>query len=215
MVDFEYSDSLMKIIEEEKKKHQIPYGYSGKIDAEKLANCVEPVTEEIRKIANQIEKDCELYLICEMARKWVEDQRPKEVLYQAMIPINPTTKKNHQQILINQKTKRPFVAQSATYKEYEKESGWFLKSLRTPIAEPVNVRCIFYRDSARRVDLTNLLEAIDDILVKYRILADDNYNIIVAHDGSRVMIDREKPRTEIEITRITDYNLIKEERHGK
>jgi Holliday junction resolvase RusA-like endonuclease len=51
----------------------------------------------------------------------------------------------------------------------------------------------------RRVDLTNLLEAIDDILVKYGVLEDDNYNIIDNHDGSRVYYDKENPRTEITI----------------
>lgn len=137
------------------------------------------------------------------------------ILYEATIPLNPKTKKNNQRILINGKTGKPFVAQNAKYKEYEKDAGWFLKPLHSPIAEPVNVKCLFYRDSARRVDLTNLLEAIDDILVKYRILEDDNYNIIVSHDGSRVLIDKDKPRTEIEITSITNYNLIKEDADGE
>lgn len=137
------------------------------------------------------------------------------ILYQAMIPLNPRTKKNSQQILINKKTRKPFIIQSEKYKEYEKDAGWFLNPLHSPIAEPVNVKCIFYRDSARRVDLTNLLEAIDDILVKYRILEDDNYNIIVSHDGSRVLIDKDNPRTEIEISSITDYNLIKEDADGE
>ena len=75
-----------------------------------------------------------------------------------------------------------------------------------PINQPVNVKCIFYRDSERSCDLTNLLEAIDDILVKYGVLADDNFKIIASHDGSRVFVDKVKPRTEIEITNFADYN---------
>lgn len=74
-----------------------------------------------------------------------------------------------------------------------------MRPLKSPINVPVNVRCIFYRDSARRCDLTNLLEAVDDILVKYKVLADDNFKIIAGHDGSRVYIDRDNPRTEIYI----------------
>ena len=124
------------------------------------------------------------------------------ILYQAMIPINPRTKKNSQQIMINHKTRAPFIAQNEKYKEYEKDAGWFLKKLQRPISEPVNVKCVFYRKDERRCDLTNLLEAIDDILVKYKVLADDNFKIIVSHDGSRVYIDRDRPRTEIEITKI-------------
>ena len=137
-----------------------------------------------------------------------------EILYQAMIPLNPRTKKNSQKIIMNRRTHSPMIVQNDKYKQYEKDAGWFLKRLASPIAVPVNVKCVFYRDSARRVDLTNLLEAIDDILIKYKILEDDNFEIIVAHDGSRVYIDRENPRTEIEITRISTYNQEKEEKNG-
>lgn len=121
------------------------------------------------------------------------------ILYEAMIPLNPRTKKNSQQIVINKKTGRPFIMQDSKYKEYEKNAGWFLKKLPKPINEPVNVKCVFYRETRIRCDLTNLLEAVDDILVSCGVLADDNFNIIVGHDGSRVYIDKENPRTEITI----------------
>ena len=122
------------------------------------------------------------------------------ILYEAVIPLNPRTKKNSQQIMINRKTGRPFVMQSSKYKEYEQSCGYFLKKLPKPINEPVNVKCVFYRETKIRCDLSNLIAAIDDILVKYGILADDNFKVIASHDGSRVYIDKEKPRTEIEIT---------------
>ena len=125
-----------------------------------------------------------------------------EVIYQATIPVNPRTKKNSQNIILNRKTRAPMIVQNEKYKEYEQDAGWFLKKLPRPISEPVNVKCVFYRKDERRCDLTNLLEAIDDILVKYKVLADDNFKIIVSHDGSRVYVDRDRPRTEIEITKI-------------
>lgn len=129
------------------------------------------------------------------------------VLYQAMIPLNPKTKKNHQKIIKNPKTKSLMIVQSEAYKQYEKEAGWFLQKPSSPISIPVQVKCIFYRDSNRRCDLTNLLEAIDDILVKYGILKDDDFKIIYSHDGSRVFVDKEHPRTEIVIEDIRSYNL--------
>lgn len=46
----------------------------------------------------------------------------------------------------------------------------------------------------------NLLEAADDALVTAGVLADDNSKIVVSHDGSRVLLDRDTPRTEIYIT---------------
>ena len=123
------------------------------------------------------------------------------ILYQTMVPLDPKTKKNNQQVLYNSKTKKPFIAQNNAYKRYERDAGWFVKKTGEPIREAVNVKCVFYRSSARRVDLTNLLEAIDDILVKYKVLADDDFKIVAGHDGSRVLIDRENPRTEITISR--------------
>ena len=50
-----------------------------------------------------------------------------------------------------------------------------------------------------RVDLANLLAATCDILTHYGVLEDDNSMIIVSHDGSRVLYDKERPRCEIEI----------------
>jgi len=50
------------------------------------------------------------------------------------------------------------------------------------------------------VDLTNLHEALHDILVKCEVLEDDNCKIIAATDGSRVMYDKDNPRTEVVIT---------------
>ena len=126
------------------------------------------------------------------------------ILYQAMIPLNPKTKKNSQKIIIHPRTRRPMIIQSEEYKQYERDAGWFLKPPAEPLSGRLNIRCTFYRDSRRRVDLTNLLEAIDDILVKYQIIKDDNFEIIAGHDGSRVCIDKEHPRTEIEITEMPE-----------
>ena len=129
------------------------------------------------------------------------------ILYEAMIPLNPRTKKNTQQIVINKKTGRPFIMQSSKYKEYEKNAGWFLKKISEPISVPVNVKCVFYREKRIRCDLTNLLEAIDDILVSYGVLSDDNFTVIASHDGSRVYIDKENPRTEITIESIENQEV--------
>ena len=128
-----------------------------------------------------------------------------EIKYTVKLP--PITKKNSQQILTNPKTGRPFIMPSAKFKEYEREAAWFLKPRPPrPIDCALTVKCLFYMPTRRRVDLTNLLEAIDDILVGSEIIADDHCGIVVSHDGSRVLYDKDNPRTEITITRIeTDF----------
>lgn len=80
-------------------------------------------------------------------------------------------------------------------------ASWQLRPVPTqPIDYPVNVQCLFYMQTHRRVDGLNLMAAIDDLLVDCGILADDNSRIVAAHDGSRVLYDPDSPRVEITIT---------------
>ena len=120
------------------------------------------------------------------------------------IPLPPVTKKNSQQILVNRATGRPFVMPSKKFRQYERDAKLFLKKLPMPIDYPVNVKCLFYLPTKRRTDLTNLLEAVDDLLVSAGILADDHYGIVAGHDGSRCYVDRKLPRTEIVITKMEE-----------
>ena len=115
------------------------------------------------------------------------------------IPLKPVSKKNSQQILINRATGRPFIMPSKQYKQYEKDAMNFIPKGMEAIDYPVNVRCEFYMPTRRKVDLTNLLEAVDDIMVKAGLLQDDHSGIVAGHDGSRVLYDKEHPRTEVEI----------------
>lgn len=119
------------------------------------------------------------------------------------IPLNPVTKKNSQQIFYNSRTRKPFITTSAAYKHYEYGASFYIpQDLKIDFG--VNIKCLFYMETKRKVDLTNLLESIDDILVKCGTLADDNSAIIKAHDGSRVYYDKANPRTEVEITVFTE-----------
>ena len=116
----------------------------------------------------------------------------------------PRTKKNSQQIFINHKTGKPFITTSPAYKDYLAAAAWQLCPCPpATIDRPVNVKCLYYMATRRKVDLTNLLEATDDILVGAHILADDNSSIVVSHDGSRVLYDKARPRVEIEIEEAT------------
>ena len=128
-----------------------------------------------------------------------------EVLYQAVIRLDPKTKKNCMEIKYrrgNHGQMIPFIGQSDRYIQYEKDCKWFLRPPRNgTITEKVNIRYAFYRQKKTRVDLSNLIAASDDILVKYGIIEDDNYNIVTGHDGSRIYFDKDNPRTEITIER--------------
>ena len=124
-----------------------------------------------------------------------------------VIPLTPITKKNSQEIRKNHKTGRRFVAPSDTFKIYQNRCFPYLYQARS-IADawkyPLNVKCLFYMPKRYRVDLVNLLEAIDDILTFYKIIPDDSFKYIGGHDGSRVLYDKDDPRTEIYFSPLQD-----------
>ena len=117
------------------------------------------------------------------------------------IKVAPVSKKNHSQIIWNKRLNRPMVIPSPQYIQYEKDAGWFMPKCET-IEDKVNIKAVFYMPTKRRCDLVNLQEALLDVLVKYGVIADDNYNIVHSMDGSYVDYDKENSRTEVEIWQI-------------
>lgn len=117
-----------------------------------------------------------------------------------IIPVAPRTKKNHQRIIWNKQKHAPMVLPSQEYKAYEEECSIYVPRQKQPIDFPVNVKALFYMPTRRKVDLNNLEAALADILVKYRVLEDDNVNILVRWDGTEAHYDHEHPRTEVTIT---------------
>ena len=120
--------------------------------------------------------------------------------YKFTIDTKPVTKKNSQRI-VRDKEGRPRIIQSAAYKKYEKKSRAYMPDIKT-IERRVNVKAVYYMPNNRRVDLTNLHEALHDVLVHYKVLKDDNCKIIVSTDGSYVDVDKWHPRTEVTITEL-------------
>lgn len=111
----------------------------------------------------------------------------------------PITKKNSQQII--KVGNRRMIVPSPQYRQYEKDC---LKQMpakaRQRLDMPLNVQCVYYMPTRRRVDLVNLIEATMDILVAGGVLHDDNCRIVCAHDGSRVAYDKQNPRVEIALS---------------
>lgn len=117
---------------------------------------------------------------------------------------DPATKKNNARIVsANGKDGSGYskLLPSTAFVRYEADC---LKQItgnyRYGIDWPVNVKAVYYMRTRRTVDLSNLLEATHDILVKANVLRDDNRNVIASTDGSRVYWDKRNPRVEITIT---------------
>lgn len=132
------------------------------------------------------------------------------------IPLLARSKKNSQQILRNSRTGKYFISQSELYKNFEQECGLFLLRYKNKnISCPINIKCLFYVSDRRKRDLTNLENAIADILVKYKVLQDDNYNIIAGWDGSRIIYrPKVEPEIVIEITKMEGCTNAKEKEYN-
>ena len=119
------------------------------------------------------------------------------------IPLEPVGKKNSQEIHINRRTGRPFVDQSKRYRKYEAACKLLIPvEARKAIDYPVNVKAMYYRASRRRIDLANLHSALHDVLQSAGVITDDSAlspAVVVSTDGSRVLVDKNNPRTEVEI----------------
>ena len=113
------------------------------------------------------------------------------------IPGRPITKKNHGRIV--HAGGKPRLIPSDQFIAYQDKAGYYIRHKNRKIADPVNVRCVYYMPTKGRVDLVGLLQATDDILTHYGVIEDDNSRIVAGHDGSRVRYDKDRPRVEITI----------------
>lgn len=120
----------------------------------------------------------------------------EKLLVKFTIELDPRTKKNSPRIVPS--GKKVFLVPSEAFIKYQKAAKHYMPRVDT-IKEPINIKATFYMKTRRRVDLVNLLQALLDILVKYGVIEDDNSQIVVSMDGSRVAYDKESPRTEVEI----------------
>jgi len=116
----------------------------------------------------------------------------------------PATKKNSMRIIdVKGKGGKKFkkLLPSQAFEDYEADClRQITGDKKLDIDSPVNVKCLYYMQTRRAVDLSNLVEASHDILVKAGVLRDDNRNVIASTDGSRVYWDKRNPRVEITIT---------------
>ena len=116
----------------------------------------------------------------------------------------PRTKKNSQRIVM--RGKRRSVMQSEAYCAWEESAVIQLRAryqrlyrclaIPGPFTGPVSMCAIVYRDRAVG-DLLNYLAAVSDALEAAGVVSDDK--LVVSVDGSRLAIDRARPRVEVEI----------------
>lgn len=130
-----------------------------------------------------------------------------ELLAQYVIPLDPRAKKNSHRIAgsgprcpMCGKFQKQFIRNGSTATDFAFRAAQYLhpKPLK-PYGQQVHLIYRIYTGTRHKKDDLNLYEALDDILVKEKILEDDNRSIIRSRDGSRVLYDKDNPRAEIYI----------------
>ncbi len=116
------------------------------------------------------------------------------------INMPPISKREHIRMVFD--NGKLIMLPNEQYKTYEELCEKYLEDFKDPIMTKVNIKAMFYRPNRRRMVLTDLLETLLDILVKYRVIYSSNSRYVVSFDGSGVFYDTENPRTEVEITEI-------------
>ena len=114
------------------------------------------------------------------------------------IPGNVPSSKNSKQwtgkMLINSKPVRNYIKN--TKKDYVKSKEEFDSHLVTMQGDsrtyPLHIDFYFIRNSRRKFDYINPAQTVQDLMVKYEWIEDDNCDIIIPH-FSGYHVDKEKP----------------------
>jgi len=98
-----------------------------------------------------------------------------------------------------EKPRRAIILPSNAYKKWEKEALPEIKAQyphTEPIISDVHVKAVAYIRGVLP-DLSGMTESVGDCLEKAEVIANDKQ--IKSWDGSRVLRDKDNPRTEVEI----------------
>lgn len=95
---------------------------------------------------------------------------------------------------------------SKEYREREQKKIDEIKQRVEPMKlnEQLRIEYEFYMPDKRKSDLSNKVESINDMLVKYWLLEDDNWTVIRELKVSCMWVDRNNPRCVINIYSLND-----------
>lgn len=126
----------------------------------------------------------------------------------------PRTKKTHNEVV--RVRGRPVVMPSKQWRRWLRSAKLKLPDLFVTIRQNVNCRALFYRDASRG-DAVGYYQGLADFLERYGQIKRDGRVLragliysdqqIVSWDGSRLLVDRERPRVEVELTIVSAHQM--------
>ncbi|NJN99527.1 MAG: hypothetical protein HC875_38225 [Anaerolineales bacterium] len=115
------------------------------------------------------------------------------------------SKKNQQQIFRKGKSGVRFITSSESYKEWEKSQ---IRNLPVNLvySNICKITMYFWFPDNLRSDLTNKSESIMDMLVKAKVISDDNWKTIPSICLKAEGVDKENPRVEVKFYNVERIN---------
>ena len=128
---------------------------------------------------------------------------------QFILYTEPRTKKNSMQPIPYKG--RTIMIPSKAYKKFLNECKPQIESILSlnskgcsfPLTGYYNVQAVYYMKARRVVDISNLHNALHDVLTACNVLEDDDCLHIGSTDGSFVQYDKDNPRIEVLLTDCT------------
>lgn len=116
------------------------------------------------------------------------------------IPGDVPSSKNSKQIFRNKKTDKPFITDSAVAKRYRKEVSAFYKQHTTDWNKlisgkplPLRVQFYFIRKTKQRFDYSNIVQLVQDLMVEYGWISDDNSDVLIPDFSAGYECDKNRP----------------------
>jgi hypothetical protein len=124
-------------------------------------------------------------------------------MYNLILPLPIPSKKNSKRIIINRG--RPRILSSKEYIDWENSMFYYLlkEKITNLHLESVHIELRFYPKDKKQFDMSNKVESIFDLLVRYKTLVDDNFKIIKSYNVVFVDYDKINPRVEVDIYKIS------------
>ena len=140
------------------------------------------------------------------------------------IPYNVPSSKNSKQltgkILIHSKTTRNYIKRTKQYyiqgkKEFDKQLTQLLGGTNIEHHYPLHIDFYFIRDTKRKFDYINPAQTVQDLMVKYGWIEDDNCHIIVPHFSGH-HVDKENSGVLINLLNMEEESkYIRSKEHRK
>lgn len=108
------------------------------------------------------------------------------------------TRINNKTLLLNSKTVNKYLA-NFEYQYFDNKNKKKFKEMLRGKKKPYQIKFTFTRDSKRKFDASNIVQIVQDLMVKHNWLMDDNYDEMIPVFNPKYKLDPSYPGVLIEV----------------